>query len=114
MIQISNKSNLILDGAEIFIKSLTLDGTLYIKTCKHCQVYINDLIVNNETWPLIQTKERKNKKKNMKSSKYSTEILLRGYEIKRNNQQFQIIYNKPGVYELFNVNQIGTPYELSD
>jgi len=48
----SAKSTLHLDGRDIEVKSLDLDGTLIVKAAPGAHVVIDDLKVENEGWVL--------------------------------------------------------------
>ena len=82
-INITPKSTLILDGDNITIGNLDLDGTLIIKACKGAHVYVNNLQVHNNGWDMSAVREHQKKKK---ISKLSQSLEIRGFRLNRNEQ----------------------------
>jgi UDP-sugar pyrophosphorylase len=87
-IKISSTSTLILEGENITIKSLTLDGTLIVKTNSQAELIIEDLNIKNKGW--VYTKDIKAEKD-----------YLRDYSLKKIEQK-KIKIDSPGKYLLNN------------
>ena len=46
----SDKSILLIDGTNIFLENVVLDGTLIIRACPGANVYIRDATIQNDGW----------------------------------------------------------------
>ena len=102
---ISPGSTLILEGDGITVSGLHLEGTLIVRAAPGARVHIDNLVVKNEGWTIVPIKEPKKKPK---KPKYSPQLLMRGFYIKKVDD-FVVTYDKPGCYELFRQTQAGRP-----
>ena len=49
-LKMSDKSILLIDGTNIFLENVVLDGTLIIRACPGANVYIRDATIQNDGW----------------------------------------------------------------
>lgn len=109
-ITISSKSTLILDGEGITIGGLDLDGTLIIRACRGAKVHVQNLSVRNKGWDLVNMKAPKQqsstKQTKPRKSKYPEHFHIRGFRLNK-HEAFEVVYDKPGHYELFKQTQKG-------
>eukprot|EP00823_Brevimastigomonas_motovehiculus_P002911 TRINITY_DN1733_c0_g1_i1.p1 TRINITY_DN1733_c0_g1~~TRINITY_DN1733_c0_g1_i1.p1 ORF type:complete len:523 (-),score=97.57 TRINITY_DN1733_c0_g1_i1:190-1647(-) len=89
-VSISDKSTLILDGDDITVKNLVLDGTLIIHAVPGAHVAIQDLTVKNDGWVFTPIKE---------SEKVDPSLAIRGYRLEKKGQMV-LNYNSSGTFLL--------------
>ena len=102
-VKISNKSVLTLNGADIYVNGLTLDGSLSVSAVNEAKVTLDELAVTNEGWPQVAISEKKRKK-----YKGAWKYLVRGFHVEM-NQDLITEYNSPGAYDFFHQDQKGRP-----
>jgi len=73
-IRISKQSTLVIQGEDVVIKSLDLDGTLVIRAEPGCHVVVENLTIKNKGWSLASLE---------KDSKAEAFLAIRGYALKR-------------------------------
>eukprot|EP00878_Enallax_costatus_P012422 GHUV01012973.1.p1 GENE.GHUV01012973.1~~GHUV01012973.1.p1 ORF type:complete len:435 (+),score=164.29 GHUV01012973.1:385-1689(+) len=87
-ILLAPKSALVLDGPDIRIRNLKVDGALVVKAVSGAEVTIDGLAVSNAGWkwtPLEQVKDA------------TPEEAIRGFRVIR-NETSEFIFDKPGQY----------------
>ncbi|MFH1381134.1 MAG: UTP--glucose-1-phosphate uridylyltransferase, partial [Candidatus Omnitrophota bacterium] len=89
---ISDNSTLIIDGEDINIEDINLNGTLVIKTAPGVKLTINSLDVENEGWRFVDLTDEE-----MVSEKIPTYQKIRGYKILK-EEQHVIEITEPGEY----------------
>ena len=93
-VSITSRSTLVLDGAGIRVKRLSLDGALVVRACEGAFVELTSVEVENGGWqfvPLLADEEL---------DAGEAEILrLRGYRLVK-HQTRELIFDKPGYYEV--------------
>mmetsp|Transcript_15679 Transcript_15679/g.25065 ORF Transcript_15679/g.25065 Transcript_15679/m.25065 type:complete len:563 (+) Transcript_15679:1285-2973(+) len=92
-VTMSAKSTLHLDGRDIEVKSLDLDGTLIVKAAPGAHVVIDDLKVENEGWVLDPISGEN-------GDSISEALRIRGYTLRKNGDQTTHIFTEPGHYRL--------------
>jgi UDP-sugar pyrophosphorylase len=86
-VQISSDSTLVLDGKDIVVESLELDGTLIVKACPGANVAIRGLKVKNDGWSF----------ESLGHDNTSEEDAIRGYVLNKKGTT-KIEINEPGNY----------------
>ena len=87
-IHISSRSTVVLDGADITIHSLDVDGTLVIKAAKGAKVHVKAAKAHNAGWPLVALKD---------GDAVPDSIRIRGFRVERKDQRV-IEFKEPGEY----------------
>jgi len=95
--KISNRSSLVVDGENVHIKNLDLDGALVIRTGQDCHVTIDGLVVHNKGYEFVEVDSSS-------GSGIPEEVAIRGYTMKK-HEVMEIIITEPGTY---NVGSDGT------
>eukprot|EP00468_Gymnochlora_sp_CCMP2014_P009065 CAMPEP_0167763760 /NCGR_PEP_ID=MMETSP0110_2-20121227/13587_1 /TAXON_ID=629695 /ORGANISM="Gymnochlora sp., Strain CCMP2014" /LENGTH=611 /DNA_ID=CAMNT_0007650951 /DNA_START=239 /DNA_END=2074 /DNA_ORIENTATION=+ len=92
-VSISKSSTLYLDGRDIEVKSLDLDGTLSVKAVPGAHVVIDGLKIENKGWPLVSV--------DANDKSVSEKLRIRGYTIDRvDEEKVSYVFDKPGEYSL--------------
>ncbi|KAG6542802.1 hypothetical protein Mapa_015706 [Marchantia paleacea] len=85
--QISQKSTLVLDGDNVTLENLVLDGALFIRATVGSQVNIKSMRVFNDGWEITPV--------DFADKSYREEIRMRGFEFERLGQQ-TLFFDQPG------------------
>lgn len=85
---ISPKSVLIVDGENIQLNQVKLDGTLIIKAIPEAEVILQDLDIQNEGWDFVELKGDE-----------PEEIQMRGYKLAKYEEKV-LEFNEPGLYKI--------------
>lgn len=88
-IKVSERSSLVLDGPDIHVESLELDGALVIHAVPGAKVHIKNLSVKNKGWDF--------KEIDVNDKKIPQKYLIRGYVMNK-EETATIAYEKPGDY----------------
>ena len=88
-IKISQKSALYLDGTNVVVKSLDLDGALVVQACDGANVTIEGRI-SNKGWEWQELEDGK---------EYPEEVTIRGYT-KVEHETARFIIEEPGEYSI--------------
>jgi len=91
-VKISNRSTLILDGTDILVKNLDLDGTLVVRAASGAKVIIDGLTVKNKGWEFTPIKE---------NEKVAPMLAIRGYTLNK-QEGLEKHYLDAGNYVLSN------------
>ncbi|MFH1541366.1 MAG: UTP--glucose-1-phosphate uridylyltransferase [Elusimicrobiota bacterium] len=102
--EISCKSTLVIDGENVTVGNLNLDGTLIIRVGHGVYLNISNLSVENAGWHLVDLTEDE-----LKDINIPAEIRMRGHKLVKKDQLI-IEIDKPGYYE---VDDNGVPYKIS-
>lgn len=84
----TTKSSLVLDGEELTVKNLTLDGALVIHAAHGCKVTVDGLTIKNKGWELQEIPE---------GADVPEEVNIRGYTMAK-HETAEYIINEPGDY----------------
>ncbi|KAK4789278.1 hypothetical protein SAY86_020597 [Trapa natans] len=87
---ITQKSSMVIDGNGIFIHSLSLDGTLLVKSSDEAEVKVEGK-VQNKGWAM--------EKVDYKDTSVPEEIRIRGFRINK-LEQLEATHNEPGKFSL--------------
>ncbi|MEK7307601.1 MAG: UTP--glucose-1-phosphate uridylyltransferase, partial [Nitrospirota bacterium] len=90
---ISDRSTLIVDGQDITIENLQLDGTLIIKTAPGVKLTVKDLKVSNKGWRFVDLTEEE-----MNDSTVPTYLKIRGYKLVKDEEKI-IEITEPGEHK---------------
>jgi len=93
--KITNRSVLILDGRGIYLKNLSLNGTLILKTGLGVELEVDSLVVNNRGYTFEELPG--NTDTQIKETDY-----LRGYTLKKHESMEIVIQGPPGKYKVGN------------
>lgn len=86
----SRDSTLVLEGQDIEIDDLDLDGALVIRACKGATVRLKGLRIRNSGWPLVNLDPEGN---------HSEVDAMRGFLIDRDERQATVMeFLEPGAY----------------
>ena len=88
--QISERSTLVLDGADLVVRNLRLDGALIIKASPGCHVEVDGLTVFNKGYELCEIPE---------DAVVDETVRIRGYTISK-HEALEIIITEPGRYHV--------------
>lgn len=88
--KITQRSTLVLEGEDLKVKNLDLDGALIIRTGHDCNVTVDGLVVRNKGFELEEVPE---------GSDVPEEVAIRGYTMKK-EEVMEIIINEPGKYHV--------------
>jgi UDP-sugar pyrophosphorylase len=86
--KISKRSSLILEGQNLSIENLNLDGALVIKVGDNTHVSVDGLKVQNKGWELVE---------NEAGTKYPENVSIRGYTMIKKETREYLLYD-PGSY----------------
>jgi len=86
--KISKRSSLILEGQNLSIENLNLDGALVIKAGDNTHVSVDGLKVQNKGWELVE---------NEAGTKYPENVSIRGYTMIKKETREYLLYD-PGSY----------------
>eukprot|EP00465_Bigelowiella_longifila_P011361 CAMPEP_0185265894 /NCGR_PEP_ID=MMETSP1359-20130426/29179_1 /TAXON_ID=552665 /ORGANISM="Bigelowiella longifila, Strain CCMP242" /LENGTH=205 /DNA_ID=CAMNT_0027855427 /DNA_START=136 /DNA_END=753 /DNA_ORIENTATION=+ len=92
-VSVSRKSTLHLEGRDIEVKSLDLDGTLIVKAVPGAHVVIDGLKVENEGWKLDPITGED-------SDSIPEALRIRGYTLEKKGGQTTHTFTEPGHYNL--------------
>ena len=86
--KVTQRSSLVLEGHNLVIKNLDLDGALVIRAGEDCHVLVDGLKVQNKGWELEENDPEK---------EYEETVSIRGYTINKHETAEYLIY-EPGNY----------------
>lgn len=87
--KITQRSSLVLEGEELFVKNLDLDGALEVRTGHGCHVTIDGLKVRNKGCELVKIPEG--------AKDIPESVFIRGYTMKK-HEMMKIHIHEPGKY----------------
>mmetsp|Transcript_17482 Transcript_17482/g.24893 ORF Transcript_17482/g.24893 Transcript_17482/m.24893 type:complete len:718 (+) Transcript_17482:92-2245(+) len=87
--KITKRSSLVLEGEELFVRNLDLDGALEIRTGHGCHVTVDGLQVRNKGWELQKIPEG--------ATDIPESVAIRGYTMKKHDAMI-IHITEPGRY----------------
>jgi UDP-sugar pyrophosphorylase len=90
---ITEKSSLVLEGEELFVKNLELDGALVIRAEQGCHVTVDGLKVQNAGWEFVKIPDGAN------LDDIPESVHIRGYTIDRKESKEYHI-SEPGKYHI--------------
>ena len=90
---ITQRSSLVLEGEELYVRNIDLDGALVIRAAHGCHVTVDGLKVENEGWEFVKIPH------DADLDKIPESVHIRGYTIKRNASKEYII-TEPGKYHI--------------
>jgi len=85
---VTKRSSLVLEGENLKINNLNLDGALVIRTGKDCDVTVQDLTVQNKGWELRELED---------GVDYPEHVKIRGYVMEK-HEAMEILIQEPGKY----------------
>lgn len=88
--KITKRSSLVLEGEDLKVKNLDLDGALVIRTGHDCDVTVDGLVVRNKGYDVEEIPD---------GAEVPEEVAIRGYTMKK-DEVMEIIINKPGKYHI--------------
>jgi len=91
--KISQRSSLVLEGEELVVKNLDLDGALVIRAAQGCDVTVDGLKVQNEGWEFVKIPSTAN------LDDIPESVHIRGYTIKRTETK-EYHFTEPGRYRI--------------
>lgn len=91
--KVSNRSSLIVDGENIHIMNLKLDGALVIRTGQDCHVTIDGLVVHNKGYEFVEVESSSSDSVGI----IPEEVAIRGYTMNK-HEVTEIIITEPGMY----------------
>ena len=86
--KITKRSSLVLEGEDLKVKNLDLDGALVIRTGHDCDVTVDGLVVRNKGYEAVELAE---------GADVPEEVAIRGYTMSK-HEVMEIIINEPGKY----------------
>lgn len=86
--KITKRSSLVLEGEDLKVKNLNLDGALVIRTGHDCDVTVDGLVVRNKGYEAVELPD---------SADVPEEVAIRGYTVSK-HEVMEIIINEPGKY----------------
>mmetsp|Transcript_36872 Transcript_36872/g.95483 ORF Transcript_36872/g.95483 Transcript_36872/m.95483 type:complete len:184 (+) Transcript_36872:105-656(+) len=81
-VRISAKSTLVIGGSNVSVKSLDLDGALFVHAAPASTVEVNNLVVKNDGWMLEDLKQ---------GEEVPEELKIRGYKLSKNGERIVIV-----------------------
>lgn len=87
---ITERSSLVLEGEDLYVKNLQLDGALVIRTGHDCYVEVDGLVVNNKGWELKEIPD---------GADVPETVRIRGYTMSKHETK-EIIIREPGKYKI--------------
>eukprot|EP00584_Thalassiosira_punctigera_P027924 CAMPEP_0172576630 /NCGR_PEP_ID=MMETSP1067-20121228/137818_1 /TAXON_ID=265564 ORGANISM="Thalassiosira punctigera, Strain Tpunct2005C2" /NCGR_SAMPLE_ID=MMETSP1067 /ASSEMBLY_ACC=CAM_ASM_000444 /LENGTH=750 /DNA_ID=CAMNT_0013369305 /DNA_START=706 /DNA_END=2958 /DNA_ORIENTATION=- len=88
--KITKRSTLVLEGEDLKVKNLDLDGALVIRTGHDCDVTVDGLVVRNKGYEVEEIPE---------GADVPEEVAIRGYTMSK-HEVMEIIINEPGKYHV--------------
>ena len=88
--KITKRSSLVLEGEDLKVKNLDLDGALVIRTGHDCDVTVDGLVVRNKGYETEEIPD---------GADVPEEVAIRGYTMKK-HEVMEIIINEPGKYHI--------------
>lgn len=88
--KITKRSSLVLEGEDLKVKNLDLDGALVIRTGHDCDVTVDGLVVRNKGYEAVEIPE---------GDSVPEEVAIRGYTMSK-HEVMEIIINEPGKYHI--------------
>lgn len=88
--KITKRSSLVLEGEDLKVKNLDLDGALVIRTGHDCDVTVDGLVVRNKGYDVEEIPD---------GAEVPEEVAIRGYTMKK-DEVMEIIINEPGKYHI--------------
>mmetsp|Transcript_1188 Transcript_1188/g.2519 ORF Transcript_1188/g.2519 Transcript_1188/m.2519 type:complete len:727 (+) Transcript_1188:114-2294(+) len=88
--KITKRSSLVLEGEDLKVKNLDLDGALVIRTGHDCDVTVDGLVVRNKGYEAEEISE---------GADLPEEVAIRGYTMSK-HEVMEIIINEPGKYHI--------------
>ncbi|KAL7543336.1 hypothetical protein ACHAWF_007371 [Thalassiosira exigua] len=88
--KITKRSSLVLEGEDLKVKNLDLDGALVIRTGHDCDVTVDGLVVRNSGYEIAEIPD---------GADVPEEVAIRGYTMVK-HEVMEIIINKPGKYHI--------------
>lgn len=88
--KITKRSTLVLEGEDLKVKNLDLDGALVIRTGHDCDVTVDGLVVRNKGYEA---------KENQEGADLPEEVAIRGYTMGK-HEVTEIVINEPGKYHV--------------
>jgi len=88
--KITNRSTLVLEGEDLKVKNLDLDGALVIRTGHDCDVTVDGLVVRNTGYDLSEVPE---------GADVPEEVAIRGYTMNK-SEAMEITITEPGKYHI--------------
>ncbi|KAL7541053.1 hypothetical protein ACHAXR_012370 [Thalassiosira sp. AJA248-18] len=88
--KITKRSSLVLEGEDLKVKNLDLDGALVIRTGHDCDVTVDGLVVRNKGYDAEEIPE---------GADVPEEVAIRGYTMSK-HEVMEIIINEPGKYHI--------------
>ena len=87
--KVTRRSTLVLEGEDLKVRNLDLDGALVIRTGHDCDVTVDGLVVRNKGCDIEEIPEG--------AADVPEEVAIRGYTLKK-HELLEIIINEPGKY----------------
>mmetsp|Transcript_28099 Transcript_28099/g.59325 ORF Transcript_28099/g.59325 Transcript_28099/m.59325 type:complete len:714 (-) Transcript_28099:469-2610(-) len=88
--KITKRSSLVLEGEDLKVNNLDLDGALVIRTGHDCDVTVDGLVVRNTGYDVEEIPE---------GADVPEEVAIRGYTMSK-HEVMEIIINEPGKYHI--------------
>lgn len=88
--KITKRSSLVLEGEDLKVKNLDLDGALVTRAGHDCDVTVDGLVVRNKGYEVEEVPEGAN---------VPEEVAIRGYTMSK-HEVLEIIINEPGKYHI--------------
>ena len=88
--KITDRSTLVLEGEDLKVKNLDLDGALVIRTGHDCDVTVDGLVVRNTGYDLSEVPE---------GADVPEEVAIRGYTMNK-SEAMEITITEPGKYHI--------------
>ena len=88
--KITKRSSLVLEGEDLKVKNLDLDGALVIRTGHDCDVTVDGLVIRNKGYDVEEIPD---------GAEVPEEVAIRGYTMKK-DEVMEIIINEPGKYHI--------------
>ncbi|KAL3695224.1 hypothetical protein R1sor_009300 [Riccia sorocarpa] len=92
--EISQRSTLVIDGKDVSIDDLVVDGSLLLRALVGSKVNIQSLRVSNDGWKMIPV--------DWTDNSVQEEIRIRGFKLERHGQQ-SLFFDQPGKCHINNV-----------
>ncbi len=87
---ITERSTLVLEGQQLTVKNLQLDGALIIRAAPECEVEVDGLVVQNKGYELEEIPE---------GADVPETTAIRGYTMAK-HEAMEIIIEEPGKYQI--------------
>ena len=99
---ISDNSVVDIDGEQVALENVIIDGTLIVKTAPGVSLALKDVTVNNKGWRFVDLTDEEMKPENQTLPQY---IQWRGYKIEK-DEQLELVITEPGQYEFRSDNKV--------